>query len=143
MIILDTNTVSEVLKPKPSGAVLDWLTAQSRQDFFVTVITQAELLFGVESLPAGKRKAALSAEVERTFVEDFSGRILSFDQPSARMYSIIVPQREAVGRPIAIFDAMIAAIARSRNAAVATRNTRDFEGCGVRVINPWTERRLV
>ena len=140
MIVLDTNAVSEVLKPKPSGVVLDWLVAQS-QEFFITVITQAELLLGVESLPAGKRKAALSAEVEKMFVEDFPGRILSFDQPSARMYSIIVRQRQAVGRPIAILDAMIAAIARSQNATVATRNTRDFDGCGVRVINPWTERK--
>jgi predicted nucleic acid-binding protein len=140
MIVLDTNAVSEVLKPKPSGIVLEWLVAQS-QEFFITVITQAELLLGVESLPAGKRKAGLSAEVEKMFVEDFPGRILSFDQPSARMYSIIVRQRQAVGRPIAILDAMIAAIARSRNAAVATRNTRDFDGCGVRVINPWTERK--
>jgi predicted nucleic acid-binding protein len=142
MIVLDTNAVSEVLKPKPSGIVLEWLVTQS-QEFFITVITQAELLFGVESLPAGRRKAGLSAEVEKVFVEDFAGRILSFDQPSARMYSIIVRQRKAVGRPIAILDAMIAAIARSRNAAVATRNTRDFEGCGVRLINPWTERRPV
>ncbi len=139
MIVLDTNAVSEALKPKPSEIVLGWLAAQAPREVFITAITQAELLCGIESLPAGKRRANLSAEVERMFVEDFPGRILPFDEAGARMYAKIVRQREAVGRPISELDAMVAAIARSQNAAVATRNTRDFEGCGVRVINPWAE----
>ena len=143
MIVLDTNAVSESLKPKPSEIVLGWLAAQDPRNVFITTITQAEVLFGIESMPAGKRRANLSAEVEKMFVEDFPGPILPFDEGGARMYAKIVRQRDAVGRPIAPLDAMIAAIARARGAAVATRNTRDFEGCGVRVINPWTERKPV
>jgi predicted nucleic acid-binding protein len=139
MIVLDTNTVSEALKPSPSEIVLDWLAAQDPREVFITAITQAELLYRVESLPAGKRRANLAAEVERIFVEDFPGRILPFNEDAARLYAQIVGHRAAVGRPISKLDAMIAAIARSQNAAVATRNTRDFEGCGVRVINPWVE----
>jgi len=137
MIVLDTNAISEFLKPAPSEIVVGWLAAQEPREVFVTAITQAEVLYGIESLPAGKRKFSLSAAVERVFVERFSGRILPFDEEGARVYPKIVRQRDAAGRPISQLDAMIAAIARSRSAALATRNTKDFEGCGVRVINPW------
>ncbi len=139
MIVLDTNALSETLKPSPSQIVLSWLAAQETRAVFITAITQAEMLHGIESLPAGKRKTHLSAAVERIFVERFPGRILPFDEEAARTYAKIASQRKTVGRPISLFDAMIAAIARSRSAAVATRNTSDFEGCGVRVINPWAE----
>jgi predicted nucleic acid-binding protein len=141
MIILDTNTVSETLKSKPSEIVLNWLAAQQPYEIFITVITQAELLYGVESLPVGKRRLDLSHEVEKLFSEDFPSRILPFDESSARMYARIASQRKSIGRPLSQSDAMIAAIARGRNAAVATRNMHDFEECGIRVINPWTERR--
>jgi toxin FitB len=141
MIVLDTNTVSEVLKPAPSDIVLHWLTAQLPDEVFITVITQAELLKRVESLPDGKRKVNLAAAIERVFAERFPRRILPFDEASARLFAMIVSQRESIGRPVSQSDAMIVAIARSRNAAVATCNTRDFEGCGVRLINPWTERK--
>jgi predicted nucleic acid-binding protein len=137
MIVLDTNAFSEALKPLPSQIVLDWLAAQEPRMVFITTITQAEVLYGIESLPAGKRKAHLSASVERVFMERFQDRILPFEEGAARLYAKIVGQRDAIGRPISQLDAMIAAIARSQNAAVATRNTRDFEGCGLRVINPW------
>ena len=141
MIILDTNAVSEILTPKPSHLVFDWIAAQPPQEVFITVITQAELLEGVESLPDGKRKMNLAAAIERVFTELFPRRILTFDEISARLFAKIMSHRGSIGRPVSQFDAMIAAIARSRNAAVATRNTRDFDGCGVRVINPWTERK--
>jgi predicted nucleic acid-binding protein len=137
MIVLDTNAISEALKKSPSRIVLGWLAAQDPQGVFITTITQAEVLYGIECLPAGKRRMNLSVEVEKIFVEDFPGRILPFDEDSARMFAKIVRQRAASGRPIPQLDAMIAAIARARSAAVATRNTKDFEGCGVRVINPW------
>jgi predicted nucleic acid-binding protein len=139
MIVLDTNTLSETLKPSPSQIVLSWLAAQEPRAVFTTAVTQAEMLHGIESLPAGKRKTHLSAAVERIFEERFPGRILPFDEEAARLFAKIVRQRDAVGRPISQFDAMIAAIARSRSAAVATRNISDFEGCGIRVINPWVE----
>ena len=107
---------------------------------FITTITQSEVLYGIELLPAGKRRKRLSAVIEKLFAEDFLGRILSFDEDSARVFAKIVAVREAAGRPISQFDAMIAAIARSRGASVATRNTNDFEHCGIRVINPWAVR---
>jgi predicted nucleic acid-binding protein len=106
---------------------------------FITTITQAEVLYGIELLPAGKRKSQLSAIIEKLFAEDFQGRILSFDEDSARAFAKIVSGWGAAERPISQFDAMIAAIARSRGAGVATRNTNDFERCGIRIINPWTE----
>lgn len=139
MIVLDTNTLSEALKPSPTEKVLAWLAAQDPLAVFTTTITQAEVLYGVERLPAGKRRARLYAIAEGLFAEEFEGRIWSFDEEAARLFAKIVTHREDVGRPISQSDAMIAAIALSRNAAVATRNTRDFDGCGVRVVNPWTE----
>ena len=139
MIVLDTNALSEALKPSPSKIVLRWLTAQEASAVFITTITQAKVFYGIEVLSAGKRRTRLSAVIEKLFSEDFQGRILSFDEDSARVFAKIVTGREAAGRPISQFDAMIAAIARSRGAAVATRNTNDFEHCGIRVINPWNE----
>jgi predicted nucleic acid-binding protein len=99
MIILDTNAVSEVLKPRPSEIVLSWLSAQDRREVFVTTITQAEVLSGIESMPAGKRRVKLSAEIEKMFVDDLAGRILPFDEESARMYAKIVGQRDGLGGP--------------------------------------------
>jgi toxin FitB len=138
VIILDTNAVSEVMKPAPSESVLRWLASQEPPSIFVTVITQAEMLYGVEVLASGKRKQSLLALTEKLFgTEGFQGRILPFDQQSAREFARILAGRKAAGRPMPQFDAMIAAIARSHGAAVATRNTGDFEHCGIRLINPW------
>ena len=137
MIVLDTNVLSEALRPSPSDVVLHWLAAQERMGIFITTITQAEVLYGVEVLPAGKRRTRLSAAIERLLSDEFEGRILPFDEEPARTFARIVSTREAMGRPISQFDAMIAAIARSRRAAVATRNVHDFEHCEVRIINPW------
>lgn len=100
-------------------------------------VTQAEVLYGIEILPAGKRRTHLHDAVEKVFSQDFQGQILPFDEASARVFAKIVSSRRTMGRQISQFDAMIAAISRSRGAAVATRNTVDFEHCGVRVINPW------
>ena len=139
MIVLDTNVLSEALKPLPSPIVIDWLAAQEPSSVFTTAITQAEVLYGVETLPAGRRRMRLLAAVEKMFAEEFEGRILPFDEDAARAFAGIVAARDRAGRPISQFDAMIAAIARSHRAAVATRNTADFQNCGVDVINPWTE----
>jgi hypothetical protein len=81
----------------------------------------------------------LAAAVDKIFREEFPARILPFDEDAARLFPVVVAARQATGRPIAQFDAVIAAIARSRRAAVATRNTKDFEGCGIRLVNPWSE----
>ena len=138
MIVLDTNVLSEALRPSPSDVVLHWLAAQEPMELFMTTITQAEVLYGIAVLPAGKRRTRLSAAIERVLSDEFEGRILPFDEEPARTFARIVSTREAMGRPISQFDAMIAAIARSRRAAVATRNVHDFEHCEVRIINPWT-----
>jgi|ERR1700733_14196870 len=137
MIVLDTNVLSEVLKPLPSAAVLSWLSAQEPAEVFLTAITQAEVLYGLELLPAGKRRASLLAAADKLFSEDFDGRILAFEEASARNFAKIVAARNSAGRPITQFDGMIAAICAARRAALATRNVSDFENCGVRIINPW------
>ena len=139
MIVLDTNVLSEALKPLPSPAVLDWLAAQEPSSVFTTAITQAEVLYGVATLPAGRRRMRLLAAVEKMFAEEFEDRILPFDEDAAREFAGIVATREAAGRPISQFDGMIAAIARSHRASVATRNITDFQDCGTDVINPWAE----
>jgi hypothetical protein len=139
VIILDTNVLSEALSPAPSGAVMTWLGAQDRMAVFITAITQAELLYGIEVLPAGKRRSFLSAAVKRIFSDEFPGRILAFDEEAANAYPGIVAGRQAMGRPISQLDAMIASIAGSRGGAIATRNVHDFEYCGIEVMNPWVE----
>jgi predicted nucleic acid-binding protein len=138
VIVLDTNVLSEALKPLPSGIVLRWLTTQEPSAVFTTTITQAEVFYGVEALAPSVRRTRLLAAVERMFVEEFEDRILPFDGHAARTFAKIVAARDAVGRPISQFDAMIAAIAQSHHSAVATRNPGDFEGCGVDVVNPWS-----
>jgi predicted nucleic acid-binding protein len=137
MIILDTNAVSEILKPRPSEIVTRWLASQATSSVFITVITQAEILYGIEALPTGKRRQLLSDVVQDIFEQDFQGRILPFDQESARHYARISAGRKAAGRPISQFDAMIAAIARCHRASLATRNTADFEHCQIWLIDPW------
>lgn len=141
MIILDTNVLSEMIAPQPSPVVVNWLNEQPRNSLFLTTITQAELLYGVERLPAGKRRTGISVAVEAMLAIDFSGRILSFDADAARFYAKIVAVRENSGRPISQPDALIAAIARSHRARVATRNVRDFDECDIHLTNPWMPSR--
>ena len=136
MIVLDTNVLSEVVRLSPSPKVVRWLVEQGPVSVFTTAVTQAEMLYGLESLPPGKRRSILQVALEKIFGE-FHGRILPFDDHSARAFAEIVAGRDALGRPISQFDGMIAAIARSRRAALATRNVADFQDCGLRVIDPW------
>lgn len=137
MIILDTNILSEALRPKPASSVIQWLGGHSRASLFVTAITEAEILFGIAILEPGRRQIELHAAVGAMFAADFAGRILPFDSDAAAAFAEISAERRRAGRPISQFDAQIAAIARSRGAAVATRNIRDFEGCGIALIDPW------
>ena len=137
MIVLDTNVLSEVMRRVPSARVLAWLAAQPALGLFTTTVTQAEILYGLEFLPQGKRRTALESAVAEVFEEDFAGRILPFDVDAAVMFGKIAAACQRLGRPIAQFDAQVAAIARSRGAAIATRNTDDFKHCGVVVVNPW------
>ena len=137
MIILDTNVLSELMRPAPDGLVVQWMDTQPNASLFTTTVTQAEILYGVSVLPAGKRKQGLAAAVDAMFEQDFKGRVLPFDSPAAVAFAAICADRVRLGRPISQFDAQIAAIVRSRGAALATRNTPDFAECGIQVIDPW------
>lgn len=137
MVILDTNVISETMRPIPLAPVMGWLSQQPSDELYVTTVTLAEVLYGIELLPNGKRRNALEAGAERMFGQLLVGHILVFDEDAARAFAQIASRRKNQGRPMAEMDAQIVAIARSRGAALATRNTADFEGCGVRLINPW------
>jgi toxin FitB len=137
VIVLDTNVLSEVLKATPDSRVISWLKDQSRPALFTTTVTRGEILYGIRLLPDGKRRRALWDAALAIFNEDFAERVLNFDGDAADAYADIGAARRSAGKPISQFDAMIAAMARSRGAAVATRNARDFEGCGIEVVDPW------
>ena len=138
MIVLDTNVLSEVLRPVPEPSVLDWLANQPRASLFTTTVTRGEILYGIRLLSDGKRRRGLWAAAKKIFDEDFADQVLSFDSDAADMYAENAASRRTAGKPISQFDAMIVAMARSRGANLATRNVKDFEDCGVDVINPWT-----
>jgi toxin FitB len=135
MIVLDTNVLSEPLRIRPEPNVLRWLTDTSGEHM-VTSITVGEILTGVRFLPPGRRRDDLASSIDRVFV-DFSERILSYDQAAARDYAELRELRRASGRSLSVEDGMIAAICRTRAASLATRNTRDFDGMGITLINPW------
>jgi predicted nucleic acid-binding protein len=138
MIVLDTNILSELYKPVPSEEVEAWVAMQSSTNVYTTAITQAEMLVGAELMPKGKWRSAIESFIQGMFEVTYLGRILPFDTDAAHHYSHIAAYRRALGRPIAEFDAQIAAIVRSNGAVLATRNTDDFEHCGITVLNPWT-----
>ena len=137
MIVLDTNVLSEMMRPASDPVVTEWLSARPATSLFTTTITQAEILYGLQLLTAANRRSRLATAAQEMFAIDFAGRVLSFDQAAAQAYAEIAVARRRAGRPIAQFDAQIAAIARSRDAAVATHNVPDFEVCGIGVIDPW------
>lgn len=138
MIVLDTNVLSETLRPQPDAGVLAWIARQPANSLFTTTITRAEILYGLRLLPKGRRRDNLYLAVTTIFDEDFSGRVLGFDDHAADLYADVAATRKQAGQPISQLDAMIAAIARSHGAALATRNTRDFIECGIELVNPWT-----
>jgi predicted nucleic acid-binding protein len=137
VIVLDTNVLSELMKPIPASEVLRWMASQPASKLFLTSVTQAEILYGIELLAKGRRRMALESAIKAILEEDFAGRILPFDGDAAFVFPQIVAARRDLGSPITQWDAQIAAIARSRGAALATRNTSDFEHCGISVLNPW------
>lgn len=136
-ILLDTNVVSELMRPTCSPAVLSWLSRQPAIDLYTSTINVAEVLYGIEILPPGQRRRELLEGAERMFTSVFGRRILAFDEHAARSFARIAADRRRQGRPISEMDAEIAAIAHVHDAAVATRNTSDFAHCGVRLVNPW------
>ena len=136
MIILDTNVVSEPLKPAPAQTVLDWLDRQAPETLYLTAVSLAELLAGIEALPSGRRRLELEQALTRQILPLFEGRILSFDAKAAEAFGKINAGAKAVGNTMGFADGAIAAIASSQGFALATRNVRDFSA-GVALINPW------
>jgi hypothetical protein len=140
MIVLDTNVVSELLRPAPAAQVEAWLAGQDGASVYFTAVGDAELRHGLAILPAGKRREALMKAVEGILEHEFRDRVLAFDRDAARAYANIAAERRAAGRPISQFACQIAAIARANGASLATRNTADFAGCGIVLIDPWAQR---
>jgi toxin FitB len=138
MIILDTNVLSELTRARPNEKVLAWLDAQNSQDLQTTAITVAELLYGIQRLPNGRRKTGLREAIDSMLADELAGKVLAFDDSAARQYTTLVTARETAGRPIGAADAQIAAICRNHNAALATRNGRDFDATGITLIDPWS-----
>lgn len=137
MIILDTNVISELTRPVSDSGVIAWLDSLPPEEAAITAITAAELRYGVRRMPDGRRKTELSEAVSALINTDFRGRVEPFDVLAADQYADVVSARERAGKPIGISDAQIASICRVRNATLATRNTSDFTGTGVNLINPW------
>ncbi len=137
MIILDTNVVAEIMKATPSRTVLDWLNARDAASLYLTTISMAEIGYGLCLLPEGRRRQFLAERFEQFVAQAFEQRILSFDEAAAHAYGGIMEHRKAVGRPISATDGQIAAIAKARGFAIATRNIKDFEESQIVLINPF------
>jgi toxin FitB len=136
MIVLDTNVVSEAMKPEPHPAVRAWLNDQAAETLYLSSVTLAELLFGIAALPAGQRKDMLAQALDG-LLELFKDRVLPFDTDAARRYAELAVTAKLGGRGFPTPDGYIAAIAASREFIVASRDTAPYEAAGVSVINPW------
>jgi predicted nucleic acid-binding protein len=137
MIILDTNVLSELMRRRPAARVVGWVDEQDASTLAITAVTVAELLYGIARLAGGARKAKLAAAADVLVREDFAGRVLPFDNSAAERYAELVAERDRNGRPISVADGQIAAICRSHDASLATRNGRDFDATGITVVDPW------
>jgi predicted nucleic acid-binding protein len=135
VIILDTNVISALMRSQPDAAVVEWLDDQAPQSIWTTAITVFEIRLGIELLAAGRRRKTLEAMFEQSLVEDFQGRVLSFDQAASREAATLVAARQRAGRPVDLRDTQIAGIAVARHATLATRNVRRFQG--VDTVDPW------
>lgn len=136
MIVLDTNVVSELMRPAPAPAVLTWLGRERTDRRSTTAITVAEVRYGIRRLPDGARKDVLRRAADLIFA-DFPGQLLPFTATAAESYAEIVAHREHTGLPIGVLDAQIAAVCRVHGATLATRDVADFRGTGVDLVNPW------
>jgi predicted nucleic acid-binding protein len=136
MIVLDTNVVSEAMKPEPNPKVRAWLNDQIAETLYLTSVTMAEMLFGIGALPAGKRRSALTQALNG-LLELFHDRVLPFDVDAARHYAELAVSARNAGRGFPTPDGYIAAIAASRGFIVASRDTAAFEAGGLRILDPW------
>ena len=138
MFVIDTNVASELMRPAPNPTVAAWIAGQDAETMYLTAVSEAEPLYGVAIMPAGRRRNALEAAMREWLDLGFTQRILPFDSAAARAYAEIASGRRRAGRPIGEADCQIAAISRSRGAVLVTRNVRDFERTEVEIIDPWT-----
>ncbi len=137
MILLDTNIISELMKVRPSTQVIAWLDQQKSIHLFLSTITIAEISYGINNLPKGKRRKQLETALMQTIAVSFKHRILDFDLAAAYAYGNIMVQRRKAGKPLSIPDGQIAAIAYAQEFILATRNERDFIKCGLQIVNPF------
>jgi predicted nucleic acid-binding protein len=138
MILLDTNVISEAMKPAPEPSVMAWLNSQSAADLWTSTIVVAEVYSGLDLMPAGKRQRQLLERAELMFDKFFGERILAFDLLAARAYGAVLKARKTKGLPIDEMDALLAATALANSSALATRNISHFQSCGILVLNPWS-----
>ncbi len=135
MILLDTNVVSEVMRGEPSPIVMAWMDAQATADLYVSTVTEAEIFVGVNALPDGRRRSRIRESATIVLMEYLGGRLSPFDRPAAHFYAEIVAARARGGRPMSPLNAIIAATAKAHGAVIATRNIKDFDGCGIGLVN--------
>jgi predicted nucleic acid-binding protein len=136
--LLDTNVLSELMRPAPAQEVLRWFGGAVTSQLHTSTINQAEILAGIAALPAGRRRDALALAAQEIFEDEFAGRCLAFGSTAAEQFALVTATRKRAGRPIDTVDAQIAAIALAAQLGLVTRNTRDFEGIeGLEVVNPW------
>ena len=140
MFLLDTNVVSELMRTSPDSAVEAWIAGHPVKDLFFSAIGESELRYGAAIMPVGQRRETLVSDIETMLHAAFENRISPFDSGAARAYANIAAKRRGAGRAVAPADCQIAAIARARGMAVATRNVRDFEDMGVELFNQWGRR---
>jgi toxin FitB len=140
VIVVDTNIISEPIRPRPDERVLKWLDEQESGTLFLTATVVSEAFYGIERLPEGRRKNGLRTDLELLIATHFAGAVLPFDEAAARLYASLVASAARQGQTIHVGDAQIAAVALVNKFSVATRDVVPFEAAGVKVINPWTER---
>ena len=140
MLVIDTNVLSEVMRPVVEPAVADYLRTLPIEQLATTAITRAEILYGIALMPPGRRRRERERAARALLDETLGGRILPFDTDAAEEYAGIRSRRDQMGRPTSSADAMIAAICRAHGATIVTRDEDSFAGCGVPVINPWHRR---
>ncbi|MDE0478623.1 MAG: type II toxin-antitoxin system VapC family toxin [Gammaproteobacteria bacterium] len=138
MILVDTNVVSEPLRENPEPRVAEWLDAQALETLYLSVITVAELRFGIHALPKGRRRERLHDHLERRVLPMFAGRMLIFDLPASQAYAELMATARSTGRAVSVSDGYIAATAAANAMIVATRDTAPFEAAGLKTIDPWT-----
>lgn len=137
MVVLDTNVISELFKPTPDPKVMAWVGSLPGDALFTTAVTRGELLFGLYCMPEGRRRNDLLQGLTHLFEQKLAGHVLAYDGAAADAHAAIAAARRTQGRPVGQFDMMIAGIVHSRGATLATRNVRDFEGCGIPLVDPW------